>query len=60
MLLHTLVDIAHALSVEPAVLLPTRIEDAKERLDAKLKAYSSSQQEWIKTTLAASTSRAPL
>ena len=52
--LHTLVDIAHALGVEPALLLPTIIDGSKERLDAKLKEYSTSQQDWIKTTIESS------
>jgi transcriptional regulator with XRE-family HTH domain len=51
LLLHTLVDIAHALSVEPAELLPVRTGGSKESLDAKLKEYPTSQQEWIKTTI---------
>lgn len=55
LLLHTFVDIAQALSVEPALLLPAVIGGSKERLDAKLKEYSSSQQDWIKTTLESST-----
>jgi len=54
LLLHTLVDIAHALGVEPALLLPTIIDGSKERLDAKLKEYSTSQQDWIKTTIESS------
>jgi len=58
LLLHTFVDIAHALSVEPALLLPAIIGGSKERLDAKLKEYSASQQDWIKTTLESSRSRA--
>ncbi len=35
LLLHTLVDIAHALSVDPALLLPAIIDGSKERLDGK-------------------------
>jgi transcriptional regulator with XRE-family HTH domain len=54
LLLHTLVDIAHALGVEPALLLPTIIDGSKERLDAKLKEYTTSQQDWIKTTIESS------
>jgi transcriptional regulator with XRE-family HTH domain len=57
LLLHTLVDIAHALNIEPAFLLPEVIGGSKERLDAKLKEYPTSQQDWIKATIESSTSR---
>jgi len=56
LLLHTFVDIAHALSVAPASLLPAILGGSKERLDARLKEYSESQQDWIKTTIEASES----
>jgi transcriptional regulator with XRE-family HTH domain len=54
LLLHTFVDIAHALGVDPSLLLPEVMGGSKERLDAKLKEYSASQQEWIKTTIESS------
>jgi transcriptional regulator with XRE-family HTH domain len=56
LLLHTFVDIAHALNIEPALLLPEVLGGSQERLDAKLKEYSASQQDWIKTTIQSSES----
>ncbi len=58
LLLHTFVDLAHALNIEPSLLLPAITSGSKERFDAKLKEYSTSQQEWIKTTIESSTSGA--
>jgi DNA-binding XRE family transcriptional regulator len=51
-LLHTLVDIAVALQVQPASLLPESKTEV-ERLDAVLKNRTPSEKEWIKSTITA-------
>jgi DNA-binding XRE family transcriptional regulator len=51
-LLHTLVDIASALQVQPSSLLPDSKTEV-ERLDAALKYRTPSEQEWIKSTITA-------
>ena len=50
LLLHTLIDIANALSVPPVTLLPM-----DDDLDAKLKGLPAQAKKWIKTTVTAPT-----
>jgi len=54
-LLHTLIDIATALGVAPASLLPEGVGMGEDNLDAKLEGLSTQAQEWIKTTVTSST-----
>lgn len=52
-LLHTLVDIAAALQVEPASLLPQSNAESDGRLDEALKDRSKAEKEWIKSAVSA-------
>lgn len=56
-LLHTLADIAVALQVDPASLLPPSIAEADRRLDAALKNRPKAEKEWILTAVAAAQRR---
>lgn len=50
LLLHTLMDIASALSVEPSVLLPARSSASEEQIEAALpEALSPKAREWIRS-----------
>lgn len=51
-LLHTLADIAAALQVEPASLLPESGADT-EQLDVVLRNRTKSEKDWIKSTITA-------
>ncbi|HVX56096.1 MAG TPA: helix-turn-helix transcriptional regulator [Candidatus Saccharimonadales bacterium] len=52
-LLHTLADIAAALRVEPASLLPASKDTQDQQLDEALKNRPAAEKEWIKSTVAA-------
>jgi transcriptional regulator with XRE-family HTH domain len=52
-LLHTLVEIASALHVSPASLLPEPTAAPEKRLEIVLKDRPRSEQKWIKSTMAA-------
>src|SRR5688572_31187866 len=52
-LLHTLADIATALQVEPASLLPPSSAEADRQLDEALKNRPRAEKEWIKSAVAA-------
>lgn len=51
--LHTLADIAAALQVEPASLLPQRSAESDQRLDEALKDRPRAEKEWIKSAVSA-------
>lgn len=50
-LLHTLADIAHALDVEPASLLPEGVRGPERDLEEALKDRPDPEKEWIKSTV---------
>ena len=52
-LLHTLADIAKALQVSPASLLPESEGDSDRRLDVALKDRPRSEKQWIKSAVSA-------
>jgi transcriptional regulator with XRE-family HTH domain len=52
-LLHTLADIAGALQVSPASLLPDLANEQEEHLDDVLKNRPRSEKNWIKSTVSA-------
>ncbi len=52
-LLHTLADIAAALQVEPASLLPQSSAESDQQLDEALKNRPPAEKEWIKTAVSA-------
>jgi transcriptional regulator with XRE-family HTH domain len=52
-LLHTLVDIARALQIDPASLLPESNAGAERHLDDALKHRPRSEKEWIKSAVSA-------
>ena len=52
-LLHTLADIANALHVQPASLLPADGAEAEQRLDDALKDMSRPEKVWIKSVVSA-------
>lgn len=52
-LLHTLADIAAALQVHPASLLPESDGDGAKQLERALKDRPNSEKQWIKSTVAA-------
>lgn len=52
-LLHTLADIAAALQVDPASLLPPSDGESARRLDEALKNRPRAEKEWIKTAVSA-------
>lgn len=52
-LLHTLADIAKALQVEPASLLPDPVMEAAGRLDKALKGRPRSEKDWIRSAVSA-------
>jgi len=52
-LLHTLADIAVALQVEPASLLPQSNAGSDRRLDEALKNRPPAEKEWIKSAVSA-------
>jgi transcriptional regulator with XRE-family HTH domain len=52
-LLHTLADIAVALQIEPANLLPQSNAESDRRLDEALKNRPLAEKEWIKTAVSA-------
>lgn len=52
-LLHTLADIAKALEVDPASLLPEADAQADRHLDDALKHRPRSEKEWIKSAVSA-------
>jgi transcriptional regulator with XRE-family HTH domain len=51
LLLHTLVDLATALQVAPADLLPPVTTAGEQELDTLLKGRSRKEQQWIKSTV---------
>jgi transcriptional regulator with XRE-family HTH domain len=53
-LLHTLADIAKALDVDPASLLPESNVQPDQRLDSALKNRSRAEKEWIRSAVSAS------
>ena len=50
-LLHTLTDIAAALHVDPASLLPQSAAGAERQLDEALKNQSKSEKDWIRSAV---------
>ena len=50
--LHTLINIAVALEMQPASLLPELAGESKDDLDTKLKGLPADAKKWIKTTVA--------
>jgi transcriptional regulator with XRE-family HTH domain len=52
-LLHTLADIASALQVDPASLLPHFDGESARRLEEALKNRPAAEKEWIKTAVSA-------
>lgn len=52
-LLHTLVDIAAALQVQPASLLPDTGSDGQKQLEEALKHRPKAEKDWIKSALSA-------
>jgi len=52
-LLHTLAEIAAALQIEPASLLPQSSAEAERQLDEALKNRPRSEKEWIKSAISA-------
>ena len=54
-LLHTLIDIASALGVPPAFLLPDTHDGTGDNLDTKLQGLPAHTQDWIKATVVSST-----
>lgn len=52
-LLHTLADIAAALQVDPASLLPQSDGESAQRLEEALKNRPPAEKEWIKTAVSA-------
>jgi transcriptional regulator with XRE-family HTH domain len=52
-LLHTLADLANALHVEPATLLPVQGNEPERNLEDALRDRSRSEQEWIKSAVTA-------
>lgn len=52
-LLHTLADIATALNVEPAMLLPPSKGTVDQQLDEALKNRPKAEKEWIKSAVSA-------
>lgn len=52
-LLHTLADIAAALQVEPASLLPQSSAESGKQLDEALKNRPRAEKEWIKSAVSA-------
>ena len=54
-LLHTLADLAKALQVEPASLLPGPAAEPEQELDDALKNRPRSEQEWVKSAVNAAT-----
>ena len=52
-LLHTLADIAIALQVEPASLLPQSNAESDRNLDEALKNRPTAEKEWIKSAVSA-------
>ncbi|HUZ46742.1 MAG TPA: helix-turn-helix transcriptional regulator [Terriglobia bacterium] len=52
-LLHTLADIAAALQVQPASLLPHSSAELDQRLDEALKNRPRAEKEWIKSAVSA-------
>lgn len=55
-LLHTFADIASALRVDPATLLPKSSGDSDKQLDEALKHRPKSEKEWIKSAVSAAQS----
>lgn len=51
LLLHTLVDLATALQVTPADLLPPVTNAGEQELDTLLKGRSREEKQWIKSTV---------
>ena len=51
LLLHTLAQIAHALHVEPANLLPDAVGEPENDLDEALKGRPGPEKAWIKSAL---------
>ncbi|MCB9924345.1 MAG: helix-turn-helix transcriptional regulator [Planctomycetaceae bacterium] len=56
-LLHTLADIANALQVAPASLLPQSDIESAHRLEEALKNRPQAEKEWIKMAVAAAQTR---
>jgi DNA-binding XRE family transcriptional regulator len=52
-LLHTLVDIARSLGVDPASLLPDVSSESEHALDKALKDRSPSVKQWVKSAVSA-------
>lgn len=52
-LLHTLADIASALHVDPATLLPKASGESDRQLDEALKHRPKAEKEWIKSAVSA-------
>ena len=52
-LLHTLVDIAAVLQVDPASLLPQSSAEGERQLDKALKDRQQSEKKWIKSVVSA-------
>lgn len=50
-MLHTLIEISAALSVDPASLFPEMETNFEDTLDEKLKELPLNKRRWIKTTL---------
>ncbi|MGB6298877.1 MAG: helix-turn-helix domain-containing protein [Rivularia sp. (in: cyanobacteria)] len=50
-LVHTLMDLASALQVEPETLLPNKQDNLETELDDLLKNHSLEEQDWVKAVV---------